>query len=202
MYLILLSIFILNSASLNIGLGYPYLSLRSSFSNFAFEVRYSGNEEIDITGFRVYQILKNKEELKLYLSSELNHIQFKNTITEGSGYSMGIFAGGEYYIFKNISFIIDLGPVLIAIRDDNYNVSAQSIEFVVNTGLNLYFWHSKRKTMDKKELMRKHYMKGIEFMKRKEYEKALKEFEEVLKYEPNHKPSLIRIKKIKNLLKE
>ena len=58
------------------------------------------------------------------------------------------------------------------------------------------------KKIDVKETMRKHYNKAIWHLKRNEDELAIKEFEEILKYDPNHKPSLVRIKEAKKRVED
>jgi hypothetical protein len=52
----------------------------------------------------------------------------------------------------------------------------------------------------KKSIMLKHYNRGVELLKANRLLAAKKEFEEVLKYDPEHQPSLIRLKKIRELL--
>lgn len=56
--------------------------------------------------------------------------------------------------------------------------------------------------IDVKKIMRAHYNKAIWHLQRSEDEKAIKEFEEILKLDQNHKPSLIRIKAAKKRIEE
>lgn len=55
---------------------------------------------------------------------------------------------------------------------------------------------------ERKLIMTKHFNKGTEFIKRGKYEWAIREFQEVLKYDSNHQPSLQKIEKCKKMLPE
>jgi len=52
----------------------------------------------------------------------------------------------------------------------------------------------------KRKLMQRYFMRGTQYYLKGEYEKAIREWEKVLKLDPNHKPSKAKIKKAENKL--
>ncbi|MCK5584376.1 MAG: hypothetical protein KAI33_11315, partial [Elusimicrobiales bacterium] len=80
---------------------------------------------------------------------EGGYVSFNTLDMKGTGYETSVFLGGEHFISKRTSFILDFAPTLIGLKSDDYKVSG--IEWVLNLGLYIYF--AGNKTAD--NLMRK-----------------------------------------------
>ncbi|HAX61722.1 MAG TPA: hypothetical protein DCX95_04065 [Elusimicrobia bacterium] len=100
--------------------------------------------------------------------------------------------------------------------DTSRDISSSGVQWVFNAGVNYYFGTgNKEKTTkiptgkkdmsqmnkdEKKVLMSKYFNKGTKYMQMGKYEWAINEFNEVLKYDSNHKESLDRIERCKKML--
>lgn len=188
-----------------IGMGYPYFSLKYGItSKTSIETRGAYDPDVLVGGLRLNHYFNPEDKAVFYISGEADYVLFQSSWVEagnGEGYAFGCFIGSEYFIEKNFTFNLDIGPVFIGLADTNRNISSNGVQWVFNAGLNYYFGvGSKEKTAvlpagkktatqmtkdEKKELMSKHFNKGTKYMQMGKYEWAINEFNEVLKYDPN-----------------
>lgn len=196
-----------------VGLGYPYFSLKYGItSKTSIETRGAYDTDVLVGGLRLNHYFNPEDKAVFYISGEADYVLFQSSWVEagnGEGYAFGFFVGNEYFIEKNFTLNIDMGPVLVGLTDTSRDISSNGVQWVFNAGLNYYFGTgNKEKTAkipaskktatqmtkdEKKELMSKYFNKGTKYMQMGKYEWAIKEFNEVLKYDSNHKESLERI---------
>ncbi|MBI5574703.1 MAG: tetratricopeptide repeat protein [Elusimicrobia bacterium] len=235
--IVFLMIFLVNSMcyandlnkTFGVGLGYPYFSLKYGItSKTSIETRGAYDPDVLVGGLRLNHYFNPEDKAVFYISGEADYILFQSSWVEagnGEGYAFGFFIGNEYFIEKNFTLNIDMGPVLIGLTDTNRDISSNGVQWVFNAGLNYYFSFGGEKEKvaqkseqiipetkkvqptqpqltetEKKEIMTTHFNKGTQYMKQGKYEWAIQEFQEVLKYDPNHQPSLQKIEKCKQII--
>jgi hypothetical protein len=125
-----------------IGLNYPGFSIRYFKSDrTAWEAKLQAETNIIVAGVRInkYSDLKNNNKIQIIKGLEADLVSFKEDITEGYGFALEAFIGGEYSITKKLSFQLDFGPAIVGLFDKYVaEVRAGSIEFVLNLGVNYY----------------------------------------------------------------
>ena len=129
------------SHKLGIGLGYPYLSVKYGInSRWSGELRGAFGSGIVVAGGRVYYNLNPEKRAVIYYGLEMDYVSFNTDDISGNGYLGLIFVGGEYFINKNLTVCMDIGPVYTKLADSEYSdVSVSGIDWVVNIGINFYF---------------------------------------------------------------
>lgn len=133
-----------------ISIGNAYLGLRYGFSpKFGVEIRKGLDSEVNTTNIRGYFNIYDKEKSGIYLGAEYSSINFNSNGIAGEGYSVLPFAGIEFFLGRNISLGIDLGPMYINLGSQN--VSVDGFEYVSNFGLNYYFNSKKQSNESEKE---------------------------------------------------
>jgi hypothetical protein len=138
LFSLLINTFVNAESRLSLGLGYPYISLKNNLSKkAALEARYATGSGINVYAGRFYWNLKRYDKTSLFTGFEGGYIKFDTLDIKGTGYETSVFFGGEYFISKRTSFIIDFAPTLIGLKSDDYKISG--IEWVLNLGLNFYF---------------------------------------------------------------
>jgi len=177
-----------------IGLGYPYFSIKSH----PLELKYAAGEGIDVFAGRFYWNFYNDDKIRGFSGIEGGLINFDTLDIEGNGYEGGLFIGGEYFITRKLSLLIDFSPTFISLKS-NDNYEASTIEMVVNFAVYYYFPGKKE---EKKEMMKKHFNRANEFYKQGKYKPAIEEWKKVLEIDPNHKLSQRKIEKTRQILPE
>lgn len=136
--------------NLSLGFGYPYVSAKYNLSEkTSIEARYATGSGINVYAGRFYWSFKKYDKLNVFTGFEGGYVSFNTLDMKGTGYETSVFLGGEHFISKRTSFILDFAPTLIGLKSDDYKVSG--IEWVLNLGLYIYF--AGNKTAD--NLMRK-----------------------------------------------
>ena len=125
-----------------IGIGYPNIDLKYNFSkSIASEVRYATGEGINVYAGRFYWNfwkLNAPEKSKLFTALEFGLIDFDTLDTKGTGYEGSILFGGEFYITKKLSLMIDFAPTLISLKSDD--VGVDGVEMVFNATFYYYIF--------------------------------------------------------------
>jgi len=128
------------SSRFGVGLNWPGLSVKYGLSPaFAIEARYQNESDINVFGPRIYYVLKGLDKLNLFAGAEADYLTFTGDVSKGTGSAGEIFVGGEYFINRNLSFQLDMGPAYISLNDANTSESVNGIETIVNLGVNYYF---------------------------------------------------------------
>lgn len=131
---------IAHAEGLSIGLGYPYISLKYDFPVISIEGRFVTDSGIKAYCGRGSWNYYAGNKLKGFTGLEYGYIDFNTLDTKGKGYEAALFVGGEYYVKKWISVLIDLAPTYISLNHtDDSSISVSGIEFVGNIGLYLHF---------------------------------------------------------------
>ena len=125
-----------------IGLNYPGFSVRYFKSDrTAWEAKLQSETNILVVGARInkYSDLKSNNKIQIIKGLEADYVSFKGETTEGYGFALEAFLGGEYFISKKLSFQLDFGPAFVGLIDKTVsNITASSLEFVLNLGVNYY----------------------------------------------------------------
>lgn len=123
--------------SLSIGVGYPYGSLKYDFKALAVEGRYINGLGVQAYTGRGYWNFHQSTSLKGFTGLEGGYIKFNTMDTKGTGSEGAVFVGGEYFIAKKLSLMIDFAPTLISLKSGNTDVSC--VEYVLNIGFYYHF---------------------------------------------------------------
>ncbi|MDD5492010.1 MAG: hypothetical protein PHV60_04945 [bacterium] len=122
------------------GLGYPYLSIKYDFPVISTEGRLVIGSGIKVYSVRGYWNYYDNDKLKGFAGLEGGYIIFNTLDTKGTGYERALFIGGEYFINKKLSLLIDLMPTLISLKHaDDSRVRVHNFELVANIGVYLHF---------------------------------------------------------------
>ncbi|MBU4122710.1 hypothetical protein KJ959_03405, partial [bacterium] len=120
--------------SLNLGLGYPYASLKY----WCFEIKAAYEDGIRVYGGRLYfpQCYKTDSKLSLYAGAEYDLVEFDTEEIKGEGTVFLPFIGGNYRANKDISISVDIGPGYINLVDSEYSdIAAEGWEWIINIGI-------------------------------------------------------------------
>ena len=130
-----------NKGKFGIGLNYPGISVRYCTSkNIFWEAKAQFDTNITVIGGRLSKYFDTeKSKLEFIKGVELDFLSFKGEVSQGNGLAGEVFVGGEYFISKNLSFEMDLGPGFVFLSDTNYSLSATSLNLIANIGIYLYF---------------------------------------------------------------
>ena len=121
------------AGDLSLGVGYPYVSAKYDFKPLAVEGRYIGGSGVQVYAGRGYWNFHQSDKLKGFTGLEGGYIKFNTLDTKGTGSEAAVFLGGEYFISKKISLLMDFAPTLIAIKSGDTDFSG--ISYVVNIGI-------------------------------------------------------------------
>lgn len=125
---------------LSLGLGYPYLSAKYDFKVLGAEGRFVSGSGVQVYAGRGYWNFHRSANLKGFAGLEGGYVKFNTLDTKGTGSEAALFVGGEYFVTKNISLLVDFAPTLISLKHGTYSdITASSIEYVVNLGFYLHF---------------------------------------------------------------
>jgi len=126
---------------IGLSLNYPGLGLRYFFGDkYYMEGKAQISDGVTALGLRGIQYINPRDKLKLLWGTELGFVLYEGEESEGRGYVFEVFGGGEYMFSEDFSFNMDFGPALILLQDKNYDVSTFGLEYVVNFGINRYFY--------------------------------------------------------------
>lgn len=129
-----------NAGGLSIGLGYPYVSLKYDFSVLALEGRFVTDSGVKAYSGRGYWNYYASDKLTGFAGLEGGYISFDTLDTKGTGYERAVFIGGEYFISKWLSLLVDFAPTLISLKHaDDSSVKVHGLEFVANIGFYIHF---------------------------------------------------------------
>lgn len=125
----------------SVGLNYPGFSVRyRGGKGLIWEAKTQFDTGITVIGGRLSKYFKKEQpKLRFIKGIELDYVSFKSEETTGVGMASEAFIGGEYFVTKKLSVQLDLGPAFIFVKDNSYGLSANSLEFVANFGIYLYF---------------------------------------------------------------
>ena len=131
-----------NKGKIGIGLNYPGFSVRYFKSDrTAWEAKLQTETNILVVGARLnkYSNLRSNNKIQIIKGLEVDLVSFKGDTAEGYGMAAEVFLGGEYSISNKLSLQLDFGPALVFLMDRDYkDVKANSLEFVLNLGINWY----------------------------------------------------------------
>ena len=131
---------------LSLGAGYPYGSIKYDFSALAVEGRYINGSGVQAYMGRGYWNFYRSENLKGFTGLEGGYVKFNILDTKGTGSEAALFVGGEYFVTKNLSLLMDFAPTLISLKHGSFSdIKASSIEYVINFGFYLHFGGSQSK---------------------------------------------------------
>ena len=133
-----------NKGKIGINVNYPGIGVKYFWKDkVALELRgQSVNDEgveASVYGIRGYRYFKKLGMIDTFVGLELDYAAFKTDSTNGNGYVIEAFAGGEYAFAKNFSMQMDIGPALVSLTDTSTSLSNPGLEYVVNFGVNWYW---------------------------------------------------------------
>ncbi len=128
------------AGGLSIGLGYPYASIKYDFSTLAAEGRFVTDSGVKVYSGRGYWNFYQQGRIKGFTGLEGGYISFNTLDTKGTGYEAAPFIGGEYFINKWLSLLIDFAPTYISLKHaDDSSVKVGGVELVANIALYFHF---------------------------------------------------------------
>ena len=128
------------AGGLSIGLGYPYVSIKYDFPVMAIEGRFVTESGVKAYSGRGYWNYYSSDQLKGFTGLEGGYINFNTLETKGTGYEGAVFLGGEYFMNKWLSVLLDLAPTYMSLKHDaDSSVSVQGFDLVVNIALYVHF---------------------------------------------------------------
>jgi hypothetical protein len=123
---------------LNLGLGWPYVGLKYNLSQgFSSELRYANGEGINVYAGRLYWNFYKPKNLDIFAGIEGGNITFNTLDIKGTGYEGSVFIGGECFISKRLSLMMDIEPVFISLNSDDLGV--EGVEWVTNFAVYFHF---------------------------------------------------------------
>lgn len=124
------------SGDLNLGFGYPYLSVKYDFPVLSAEARYAAGSGISVYAGRGYWNFHRADPLTGFAGVEAGYISFNSMSMRGTGYEAALFVGGQYRLSRDFFLLMDFAPTLIMLRHAVYtDVTVSGVEFVVNAGV-------------------------------------------------------------------
>jgi len=140
----------LKRGKLGIDLNYPGGGIRYFLADrYAVEARGQFEKETLTAGLRGYRYFGLQTGIYPYVGLEADYILFKDKAANVGGYAGQIFAGGEYFVWRNVSVQFDFGPAYIYLADNAYQFSVSGFEYVINFGINYYFRSGKESVVAK-----------------------------------------------------
>ncbi len=126
-------------AELGVGLGYPYISVKSDFiPEISAEIKYAASEGIYIYAGRGYWNFFRTGKINVFTGIEVGGIGFDTLDVKGTGIEYGAFIGGEYRIIKELGITLDIAPTVINLSSQN--TESNGLEWVITTGIYLYLF--------------------------------------------------------------
>lgn len=128
------------SHRIGVGLNWPGIAVKYGISpKWAIEGRYQTQDKISVMGPRIYYVMKEGSALNLLAGVEGDYVTFTGDVSQGSGFAGEIFVGGEYFVARNLSFLLDMGPAYVSLSDTDTSESVSGLDVVLNMGVNYYF---------------------------------------------------------------
>lgn len=123
-----------------VGINYPGLSVKYGINaESVIEIKTQFGEDIFVIGPRYYRNFNSKDRAVIAVGGEVDYVTFKGEFSEGSGWVIGAFVGGEYFANHNYGISLDIGPAYISIKDKDTSLDESGIDFILNLGLTYYF---------------------------------------------------------------
>ncbi len=123
-----------------VGINYPGVSVKYGINeNHAVAIKSQFGEDIFVIGPRYYYNFNPEERVVMCIGGEADYLTFKGEDSDGSGFAVGIFVGGEYFINDKFGVGLDLGPVYVSIKDEETSLYEEGVDYVVNISLSYYF---------------------------------------------------------------
>jgi len=147
----------ISKGKFGIGANYPGLDVKIFLSDkLSLELKGQIEDNIIVGGLRGYYYLKTamgRNKLKVsseyYSNPEVKYLLFSGLEADfvsfdyddhnGTGFAGEFFAGIEYFLRKNISAQLDLGPAMIFLEDEDTSEFVRGLEYVINFGIYYYF---------------------------------------------------------------
>ncbi len=118
---------------------YPGASLKYiTGGKSAWELRVQAGSGLLALGPRYYRYLTRDANPRLFLGIEADYITFKGEVSKGTGFAAGAFVGGEIFLTKQIGLLMDIGPMFINLKENDYSQSDSGMDYMVNMGI---YWH-------------------------------------------------------------
>ncbi len=129
------------------GISYPGASLRYFLADGgALELVGQFQKDVSVGGLRYYSYPKSMAQGGVFLpfwALEADYVGFKGDYSKGNGFGGGAFAGLEYRLGRRVSLQTDLGALYLSVRDTDSSLSESGLEFLINLGVNFYFFGGK-----------------------------------------------------------
>ncbi|MDI6792246.1 MAG: hypothetical protein QME81_05185 [bacterium] len=123
-----------------VGANFPGVGLKYGInSQNTLEIRTQFGKDILVIGPRYYRNLNPEGQTVVFLGGEADYLSFKGEASEGSGFVLEAFVGGEYFTTPNLGLSLDIGPAYISLKDKDTSESEGGVDFVTNLGLTYYF---------------------------------------------------------------
>lgn len=123
--------------NLSLGVGYPYVSMKYDFNALAVEGRFVTASGVQAYTGRGYWNFHRSDKLKGFAGLESGYIKFDTLDTKGTGSESSLFIGGEYFISKKLSLLMDFAPTIISLKSDSTSLAC--VEYVINFGFYYHF---------------------------------------------------------------
>ena len=122
------------------GINYPGLGLRYFMTDlYMAEARAQTTGNVTLGGARLCRYFEPLSKVYPYVGLEADYLSFRGAAGRGTGYSQELFAGGEYFVSREFSVSMDVGPAYLELSDQNSSASVSGLQFVANFGINYYF---------------------------------------------------------------
>lgn len=127
-----------------VGINYPGLSLKyKADAKQTLELKAQFGKDILVVGPRYYHNFSSKGKTNLFFGGEADYVSFEGDSSEGSGFVVGGFVGGEYFTTPNFGVSLDMGPAYISLKNKDEDVDESGVDFITNIGLTYYFGGNK-----------------------------------------------------------
>jgi len=132
--------------NIGIGIGWPYISCKYRFTpNLFIEPKFSFGQGILAFGGRFcYNFNPTIDRLFIYTGGEYDFTTFDVTYSDGkrvygSGNLFEGFIGVEYFVTSFISLNSDIGPAYTNLTENEYTLTADGWDWIINLCVNYYF---------------------------------------------------------------
>ena len=129
-----------DSGRVGIGVNYPGVGVRYGISpRGTCELKAQFGDDIFVIGPRYYRHISSQNKLAIFAGGEVSYLTFKGDVSEGSGFVLEAFVGGEYFVAPNFGVSLDIGPAYIGLKDKDTDEIEGGVDGVINLGLTYYF---------------------------------------------------------------
>lgn len=123
-----------------LGVNFPGVGLKYGVnSKSTLELKSQFGKDVFVVGPRYYHKFNPEAKTVIFLGGEADYFSFKGETSEGSGFVVGAFVGGEYFTTPNLGMSLDIGPAYISLKDKDTAEDEGGVDFVTSVGLTYYF---------------------------------------------------------------